>query len=100
VPFFNARRYLCAIVEAVAWLDAGLTDACGALTCELPDAFVDPVFIPAPSNPRLGGCTLALNTARKCLRTLLLRLGKAVGKRLVDKRGDTLREQGMTALAS
>jgi hypothetical protein len=85
VPLYNARRYLCAIVEAVAWLDAGPTDAFGALSCELSDSFVDTVFIPAPSNPHLGGCTVPRNTARKCLRTLPLRLDKAVGKRLVDE---------------
>jgi hypothetical protein len=52
VPFYSACRYLCAIVEAVAWLDAGPTDACGVPTSGLPVSFSGRVFIPAPSAPR------------------------------------------------
>lgn len=51
VPFFSARRYLCAIVEAVAWLNTGPTDACGVPTSGLPDPFSGRVFIPAPFAP-------------------------------------------------
>ena len=65
VPFLSARRYLCAIVDAVAWPDAEPTDACSAPTSMISNSFDDPAFIPAPSNPRLGGYLLLRVTARK-----------------------------------